>query len=150
MASKKLVAAEVASGGIDWKAYKGKLFVVEPLAVEKGIKTKFSKPGETKDAVRANVFVLIGKDKHEAFEDTLIFPGYLQAATRRKIGSYVVGRLTQGEDDSKGNPPWLFAEPTPADMKKASEFVASRLVADDEDEDDDDRADEQDEDEDAY
>jgi hypothetical protein len=148
--AKQLVAAQVTTDGIDWKSYKGKLFVVEPLAVEKGIKTKFSKPGETKDAVRANVYVLTGKGKHEEFEDTLIFPGYLQAATKRKIGSYVVGRLTQGDDDSKGNPPWLFAEPTPSDMAKASEFVASRLVSDEVDEDTETDTEPDEEDEDSY
>lgn len=140
--AKQIKSAAPGGAGIDWNEFSGKLFVVEPLEVEKNVKTIH---GET-DAVRANVFVLTGKGKHEEFEDTLIFPRVLQSQTRRQIGDIVVGRLEQGEAKRGQNAPWVFAEATPGDLKKAGEFWASHSLSsasgDDYDEDDDEDDDE--------
>lgn len=122
---KQIVSAAPGGAGIDWNNFSGKLFVVEPLEVEKGIKTVH---GES-DAVRANVYVLLGKNKTEEFEDTLIFPRVLQSQTRRQIGSVVVGRLEQGEAKRGQNPPWVFAEANAQDLKRAGEFWASRSLS---------------------
>ena len=137
--AKQIVSAAPGATGIPWEDFKGKLFVVEPLDFEKAVKTQY---GES-DAVRANVYVLLGKDKQEEFEDTLIFPRVLQSQTRRQIGSYVVGRLEQGEAKKGQNPPWVFAEATEADLKKAGDFLSRRSLVsagadDDAPEDDDD------------
>lgn len=128
------------SVGIEWPELKGKLLVVEPLEVEKDIKTKFG----TSDAVRANVYVLTGPDAHDDYEDTLIFPRVLQSQTRRQIGKIVVGRLTQGEPSKGQDPPWVMDEATEKDLQKAKAFLAAAKVtsaaaddefdADDEDE----------------
>lgn len=144
---KQLVGAAPASTGIPWEDYEGKLFVIEPLEVERGITTVHSKtPGDT-DATRANVFVVLNKDgsKHEDFEDTLIFPKVVQGQLRKVVGTGVVfGRLVKGEKKPGKNPPWTLADPTPADTKAASAFWASRSLSsasaadDDEDEYDDD------------
>lgn len=132
----KQVVGATQSVGIDWKEWLGKLFVVEPLEVEKNVSTVH---GES-DAVRANVYILLGKGKVEEMEDTLIFPKVLQSQTRRKIGAYVVGRLEQGEAKRGQNPPWQFAAPTDTDIKKATAFIATQSVsgADEPDEDEDD------------
>lgn len=122
---KQIVSAAPGGAGIEWDSFKGKLFVVEPLEVEKGIKTVH---GES-DAVRANVYVLLGKNKTEEFEDTLIFPRVLQSQTRRQIGSVVVGRLEQGEAKRGQNPPWVFAEANTSDLKKAGEFWSARSLS---------------------
>lgn len=129
---KQIVAAAPGGGGIEWAEYKGKLLVVEPLEVEKDVKTIH---GET-DAVRANVYVVLGKDKHEAFEDTLVFPRVLQSQIRRKIGSVVVGRLDQGEAKRGQNAPWVLAEASPADLKKAADFWSSMSLGGSDDDDD--------------
>ena len=121
---KQIISAAPGGAGIEWNDFTGKLFVVEPLEVEKGVKTIH---GET-DAVRANVYVLLGKDKTEEFEDTLIFPRVLQSQVRRQIGSLVVGRLDQGEAKRGQNPPWVFTEASPADLKKAGEFWSKRSI----------------------
>lgn len=135
---KQIVSAAPGGAGIDWNNFSGKLFVVEPLEVEKGIKTVH---GES-DAVRANVYVLLGKNKTEEFEDTLIFPRVLQSQTRRQIGSVVVGRLEQGEAKRGQNPPWVFAEASAADLKKAGEFWTAHSLGSAEEPDEDDYDDE--------
>lgn len=134
---KEIVAAEPGGQGIDWNEFTGKLFVVEPLEVEKDVNTVH---GVT-DAVRANVYVLLGKNKSEEFEDTLIFPRVLQSQTRRKIGRIVVGRLEQGEAKRGQNPPWVFAAGSASDIKKASDFLSARSISGAEDADEDDYAD---------
>jgi hypothetical protein len=118
---KSLVGAS-APTGIDWKDYLKKLLVIEPLEVEKDIKTVHG----VSDAVRANVYVVKSADgsEFEAMEDILIFPRVLQGQTRRKIGSIVAGRLTQGEAKRGQDPPWVLGEPSEKDLKAASALVA--------------------------
>jgi hypothetical protein len=124
--AKEIVSAVEGGQGVTWEDYKGKLFVVEPLEVEEDIQTVH---GIT-DAVRGNVFVVLAKDgsKFEEFEDTLIFPKVLQSQVRRKIGSLVVGRLTQGEAKRGQNPPWKLAEATEGDLSAAKAFLAGRMT----------------------
>lgn len=136
---KQIESAAPGGERIEWANFDGKLFVVEPLEVEKDISTVHG----TSDAVRANVAVLLGKGNAEEFEDTLIFPKVLQSQTRRKIGRIVVGRLTQGEAKRGQNPPWVFAEASAKDLKAAQAYLNSQAVTsadDDDDEDDDDEA----------
>lgn len=137
--AKQIVAAAPGGTGIQYADFEGKLFVVEPLEVEHLV-TQFSE-GKEQEAVRANVFVLVAKDKTEEFEDTLIFPRVLISQTKRQIGSYVVGRLTKGEAKRGQSAPWKFAEPSPADLKKAADFLSKHSIsaagADDEDDYDD-------------
>lgn len=123
MAKKEIVSA-TQSAGIAWEDFSGKLLVIEPLELEEGVKTVH---GEA-DAVRANVFVLLGPNEHEVVEDTLIFPKVLVSQTKRRIDSYVVGRLQQGEAKKGQNPPWMLAEATEKDLKKASDFLAKITV----------------------
>lgn len=113
----KQIEGASTSVGINWDEYKGKLFVIEPLDVEKDIKTVHG----LSDAVVANVYVVRSADgsKFESYEDTLIFPRALRRQTKSKVGKIVVGRLTQGEAQRGQNPPWLFAEPTESDLAAA-------------------------------
>lgn len=138
---KQIVSAAASGTGIEWKDFKGKLLVIEPLSQEKDVKTVH---GVT-DAFRANVYVLTGPGKSEDFEDTLVFPKVLQNQIRRQVGSIVVGRLTQGEAQKGQNPPWVLAEATAGDLKKASEFWTGKSLGS-ADEDEDDYEDEDDED----
>lgn len=120
----KQIISATPNTGIDWNDLKGKLLVVEPLDVEKDIKTVHG----TSDAVRANVYALTGRGESMDFEDTLIFPRVLQGQTRRQIGNLVVGRLTQGEARKGQDPPWVLAEATEKDLKKASDFIAKKYT----------------------
>lgn len=121
---KGIVSATPGGDLIDWDNWKKKLFVVEPLELEKDVKTQH---GVT-DAIRANVFVLTGPNSHEEFLDTLVFPRVLVSQLKKGIGSYVVGRLTQGEAQRGKNPPWLFADATEDDLSKARNFLASQAT----------------------
>lgn len=126
---KQIVGAAPGGEKIEYEDFLGKLFVVEPIEVEKDVKTVH---GVT-DAVRANVYILMGPNKTEEFEDTLIFPKVLQSQTRRKIGSYVVGRLGQGEAKRGQNAPWVFEAPSDGDLDKASKFLLSQGAAEEPD-----------------
>lgn len=121
---KSIVSATPGGDLINWDEWKKKLFVVEPLEFEKDVSTQH---GVT-DAVRANVFVLTGPESHEEFLDTLIFPRVLVSQTKKGFGSYVVGRLTQGEAQRGKNPPWLLADATEDDMSKARAFLARQAA----------------------
>lgn len=109
---------------IEWKDLLGKLLVIEPLDVEKDIKTVHG----TSDAVRANVYALTGPDTSDDYEDTLVFPRVLQGQLRRKVGNLVVGRLTQGEAKRGQDAPWVLAEANEKDLAKAQNFVAKHFV----------------------
>lgn len=119
---KELEGAKAATG-ITWADYLKKLLVIEPLEVEKDIKTQYG----LSDAVRANVYVVLSADgtKFEAYEDILIFPRVLQGQTRRKIGKIVAGRLTQGQARKGEDPPWTLAEPNEKDLRAAAGCVAA-------------------------
>jgi hypothetical protein len=122
---KDIVSATPGGDLIQWDDWKKKLFVVEPLELEKDVKTQH---GVT-DAIRANVFVLTGPESHEEFLDTLIFPRVLVSQLKKGVGSYVIGRLTQGEAQRGKNPPWLLADATEDDMAKARNFLAREATA---------------------
>lgn len=131
---KQVVAAAPGGTKVEWADFEGKLFVIEPLALETGITTVHSiEKGDT-DAVRANAWVLKSKDgsKYEEFEDTLVFPRVLIGQLRKAIGkSVVVGRLIKDtENQRRGQkPPWKLADPSEADMKAASSFWAERSMS---------------------
>lgn len=120
--SDDFVSAAPPSGGIDFKDHKGSLLVIEPLSIETGIKTVH---GDS-DAVRANVYVITGPGTSDDYEDTLVFPKVLQGQLKGKIGSKVVGRLTQGVAKPGQSAPWLIDAATEDDLAKAREWVAAR------------------------
>lgn len=128
MAGKQIVSAAPGGEGIQWSDLKGKLLVVEPLDIEHMV-TQFSK-GVEQECVRANVYAVLSKDgsKSESFEDTLIFPKVLISQTKRQIGSYVVGKLGQGEAKSGQDAPWKMEEANDAQLKAANAFLTSRSV----------------------
>jgi hypothetical protein len=130
--SKQLTGATASSGDnplskANTPETKGKLFVIEPFDVEKDIKTD---NGVT-EATRANIWVVRSKDgtKYDEYLDTLVFPRVIQGQLRKARNSGVVfGRLTQGEN-KKGNPPWVLADPTPADTAAATAFWSAHSLA---------------------
>jgi len=134
---KQVVAAPPPSTGIKWEDYEGRLFLIEPLELVKGLTTVHSKVQGDTDAVRANVYVRASKTEWAEYEDTLIFPKILQSQTRRQVpgpgqaGQLVVGRLTKDTSRKQAgkNAPWVLGEAAPADLKVASEYWASRSIA---------------------
>lgn len=116
-------AAPATANGIKWADIKGSLVLVDVLAHEKGIQTAF---GES-DAVRANVAVLDGDSKGDTYPDCLIFPKALQSQLRPRVGSKVLGRVTQGAAKAGQSAPWLLAEATADDEKLGLAFLAGGL-----------------------
>lgn len=110
--------------------YKGKLFVIEPLAKEEHIVTDFDADAT---AVRANIWVVRSKDgtKFETFEDVLIFQRVLQGQLRKAMGTSVVfGRLGQKPPSKPSHSPaWILADPTPSDTEAASAFWSARSLS---------------------
>lgn len=117
------------SGSFDWKSNRGALLLVEPAEFLTGIVTKFSKPGESSDAVRASITVIDGAHAGETFTDTLIFPKVIVSQTKAAIGERVLGRLSQGQAKGAQDPPWVLAEATEADIQLATTFVTEKKSA---------------------
>lgn len=114
------VSAAPPSGGVKWEELKGKLLVLEPLALEQGIQTTYG----TADAVRANIHVLTGPGEAEDYADCLVFPKVLAGQLKGQIGKKVVGRLGQGSAKASQSPPWILEEAGPDDMAKAQEWLS--------------------------
>lgn len=121
----EFVSAAPPSGGITWADHKGKLLIVEPIALEQGIQTVHG----LSDAVKANVHVLTGPGESEDYLDTLVFPKVLAGQLKGQIGNKVVGRLGQGAAKPGQSAPWLLEEATPDDLTKAQEWLAKQKPA---------------------
>lgn len=122
---KDIVAAQ--PGGDGWRAseeYLGKLHVFEPEEFERNFKTS---NGET-DIIRGNVWVLTGPGEYDEFPDSIVFGKVLVPSLKKGIGSFVVGRLAQGEPQKGKSPAWLLKEATEKDLAKAREFLAGLQV----------------------
>jgi hypothetical protein len=135
--------SEIQTGGSDFvvKDAVGRLLLITPKEYRDGITTRFSKPGETSDAVFADI-VTIGAEQQEdgswkpvddvtqssSFSDVGLFQGRLIAKTRGKIGKgMVLGRLIVAADVGKGNPPFDLDDPTPEDEDKARAYYDAKM-----------------------
>lgn len=108
--------------GIQWADHNGRLMLIEPHAVETGVKTSL---GE-KDAVRADVTIIDADGGPQEFHDALIFPRVLMSQTRSMIGKKVLGRLGQGQAKPGQNAPWRLDDPTDADIAAGTAYVQQR------------------------
>lgn len=129
--ARQIVSA--APGGDNWSLKErpelvGKLHIIEPLSIERDVKTDYG----VSDATRANVYVLLSPTESETFEDTLIFQKVLQSQLRKHVGtgSVVVGRPFSDVDHQKRgqSAPWKLAEATEGDLKKATTFLTAQSV----------------------
>lgn len=120
MTTNPFAAPAAPSSGIKWADYLNRLLVIEPLAFETGISTNF---GDA-DAVRANVHVIDGTP--EDFEDTLIFPKVLASQLKPRIGTKVIGRLSQGQAKPGQSAPWQLADASPEDIQAGVQWLSTR------------------------
>ncbi len=116
---------------VSWEALNGALLVIEPVSVERGIKTV----NGVRDAVKATVNVLDGPLAGRSYPDTLVFPRALFMQLSNKVGGMVLGRLGKGEAGRGQNPPWKLFPATADDEDAATVWLAARnaapLLADD-------------------
>lgn len=110
---------------IDYSELAGALLMVDVQGYETGIKTAFTPPGETQDAVRANITVLDGVHAGRLYENALIFPKFLIGQLRPRVGRMVLGRLKLGEAKQGLNPPWTLAAATEEDRRRGEAALSS-------------------------
>jgi hypothetical protein len=85
--------------------------------------------------IRADVAVLDGARKGEAFTDALIFPRVLQGNLRGAIGEMVIGRLGKGAAKAGQSAPWILEAATDADKQVGERYlthVTAKAAADEE------------------
>lgn len=111
------------SGGVNWSSLQGSLLLFYVRGVETGIVTRFSKPGESTDAVRVDLDVLDGKGAGEHHHDVLVFPKMLRGQLRDSVGGRVIGRLTLGVATNGNSAPWLLDQASESDVAKARAFL---------------------------
>lgn len=109
---------------IDLKTLHGRLLLVYPKRIEKGVITQGF--GE-KDPLVADVVVLDGPKPGEELLDAFLFPGVLIGQLKKFIGdpNPALGRLTYGEAKPGMNAPWMLAEYSAADAQLATQWVNS-------------------------
>lgn len=111
-------AAPGGSGdNVSWNDLEGALLGFHVRTIE-SIETRFG----MKEAARVSIDVFEGgKAEASHYDDTLVF-GTVLVSQLKAAGpnGRVLGRLTKGEARGGNNPPWLLAEPSPADLKLAS------------------------------
>jgi len=114
-------ATPASADSVPWGELLGRLLVVEPTDLEKGIPTSLGPA----DAVRARVHV-IDQDVPKTYEDALIFPRVLISQLRSKIGQMVLGRMEQGVAKPGQTAPWRMAEPTDQDKALGGAWLRAR------------------------
>jgi hypothetical protein len=110
---------------IDYQELSGSLLMVEVLGYESGIKTAYTPPGETQNAVRANITVLDGRQAGKVYEDSLVFPKMLIGQLRPRVGRMVLGRLGLGEAKPGMTAPWRLDAATEQDRQRAQAALSS-------------------------
>lgn len=107
---------------VEWEKLEGRLLLVKPLEIEKGINTEY---GEN-DAIRADIVVLDGPDAPEKIDDALVFPRVVQGQIRRNVGTgrFNLGRLGRGEKRPGKSAPWTLLDPTDADKDVARRYIS--------------------------
>lgn len=109
----------------EWFSFKdnvGRLLLIMPTKYETGQVTKFTKPGETQDVVRATIVVLDGPGAGKEYPEDSIWVGRVIGQTKTKIGRKVLGRVTQ-KPTTMGNPAYELDAGNDADRKTARAWL---------------------------
>lgn len=113
---------------VKWENLHRRLLLIKPLSLKENVQTMHG----VKDCIMADIHVLpehgaMQSLPGEVLRNAAVFPGVIQGQIRDNIGNgrFNLGRLTQGVA-VKGNPPWMLAEPTEAELKAAEEYLATQ------------------------
>lgn len=111
------------------KDHIGENLLITPTAYKEGMTTKFTKPGETTDAVIADIVFI--KPKVEDCEEVLgayIFQGRLINKTKGKVGNgMVLGKLIT-EPTDKGNDAYDLEDVSPAAAEAARAYYSAKMA----------------------
>lgn len=111
--------------------FRDQLLLITPTGYVDGLTTKWCKPGETKDAVDADLVVLDGKDAPARHDSLRIFQGPLIGSLKGRIGKdpgMVLARLRNVENKKDPENPkgmWVFETPTDEDKQVARDYLTS-------------------------
>lgn len=106
---------------ISQKDHLGDLLVIQVREHVTGMVTKATKPGETTEAIKADVFVIAPDATVSAeYHDTLLFGRVLCGQLKRKVGRSVLGILELGEKESGKNAPYVLRAEVPAAAEQAA------------------------------
>lgn len=84
---------------------KGHTLIVAPVEFIPHLPTVHTKPGEMSPAIRSNVVDFADPDNPVLYTGVLWF-GVLSTTLKRKVGSFIAGRMSQGQGSPGKNPPW--------------------------------------------
>lgn len=105
----------------------GALCLFEVHEVKSGLVTRFSKAGETTEAVLADVHSLAGPHAGESFENVTVWGRALVPALRHGVGADpVLGRIELGMAKNGNRPPYVLAPFTEADAALATQWLTAR------------------------
>lgn len=105
---------------IDQQQHLGDLLVITVHEHIPSMTTKFTKPGETTEAARCDVYAIAPDATVSAeYHDTLVFGRVLVGQLRRSVGRTVVGILGLGEQRGSNSAPYLLNE-APAAAEEAA------------------------------
>lgn len=123
--------------------YLGSLLLITPTEYLPNITTKFTKQGETSDAVDVDFVALDADGGPEEVANTRVFQGPLirdlKSAAQKNMAHVngnpatglpwmVLGRLARGEDKKgygQDKRPWILSAPSDADKDVARKYIAT-------------------------
>ncbi len=85
--------------------------VVAPTEFIPHLQTVNTKPGEQSPAIRVNVVDFVDPNAPVVYRGVLWF-GVISGNLRRQVGSFLAGRMTQGQASPGRNAPWVLADVT--------------------------------------
>jgi hypothetical protein len=89
----------------------GHTMIVAPTEFIDHIQTVNTKPGEKSPAIRVNVVDFVNPDQPVIYRGVLWF-GVISGNLRRQVGSFVAGRMGQGQANPGKNAPWQLDDIT--------------------------------------
>lgn len=89
----------------------GHTMIVAPTEFIDHIQTVNTKPGEKSPAIRVNVVDFASPDQPVVYRGVLWF-GVISGNLRRQVGSFLAGRMSQGQASPGRNAPWQLDDVT--------------------------------------
>jgi hypothetical protein len=89
----------------------GHTMIVAPTEFIDHIQTVNTKPGEKSPAIRVNVVDFVDPDNPVVYRGALWF-GVISGNLRRQVGSFLAGRMGQGQASPGRNAPWQLDDVT--------------------------------------
>ena len=124
------VFASISRPAFSWADVAGRLVLVEPTSVDPSYTSKYTDDaGNPRVITVVHATVSILDDPQQpgvAYPDVIVFPAALVSVLARNVGQLVLARVGKGEARNGRKAPWIFVEPTDADVATGESFLAWR------------------------